>query len=66
MEYEARAARNYRARAEALMTLAELDRVETTRSILLGVADSYEAMAKSFEAILHSRREALPIERPQA
>jgi hypothetical protein len=54
MTYEKKTAFSYRARAEELRTLAELDRLEETRRMLLDVARSYDAMAENMEAILQA------------
>jgi hypothetical protein len=57
MSYEADTAIRYRAHAEELRSIAESDRLEETRRMLIGVALSYESLAANLEALdaIHSR-----------
>ncbi len=48
-------ARYYRLRAEECRTLAELDREAHTRDLLIEVAQSYERIARSLDAIAESK-----------
>lgn len=53
MAYASEVAFRYRAKAEELRTLADLDGLDNTRRMLLSVADSYDQMARQVEAIAH-------------
>ena len=56
MTYETEAARRYRAHAQELRTIAESDTREQTRKILIKVADDYDQMATSMDAIDETNR----------
>jgi hypothetical protein len=46
-----RLARNYRSRAQQLLSLAELDKSPRTARLLLEIADSYDKRAATADAI---------------
>ena len=52
MSYEQQSAERYRAHAEELRTIAEADRLEQTRQMLLQVASHYEKMAMHIDALV--------------
>jgi hypothetical protein len=56
MSYESDAAARYRAHADELRTIADWDRVEENRRKLLGIAESYDQMAMTMEAIEDTNR----------
>ena len=51
MSYEAEAARRYRAYAEELRIIAEVDHLEETRGMLMRVALDYETIARNMEQL---------------
>ena len=51
MTEEQRLAQSYRIRAEELRTLAEMDDHTKTNTVLIGVAQDYDRMAETLEAI---------------
>ena len=53
---EQESAERYRVRAEELRVIAEMDRNEETRQILLGIARDYEKMAISMDKIEATNR----------
>ena len=56
MTYELETARRYRDHAEELRAIAEGDRNNETRELLLKVALDYDRMARSMEAIDDTNR----------
>ena len=57
MSHELDAAARYRAHAKELRMIAESDRLEQTRQMLIRIADHYENMASNLEALgaMHAR-----------
>jgi hypothetical protein len=51
MTYESEMADNYRSRARQLRALADIDREAKTAALLRSVAESYDIMAASLDAI---------------
>ena len=51
MGYEANVAAQYRAHAEELRAIAEADKYETTREMLILVAENYESMAENMDQL---------------
>ena len=58
MSYESESATRYRTHAEELRTIADSDRLEETRRMLMGVAAHYEKMARILDELdfIHKNR----------
>jgi hypothetical protein len=61
MSYEAEVALRYRRHAEELRTIADADRHEQTRGMLIKVARDYESMAVTMDAIDRTHRKIAAI-----